>query len=279
MSVSVVSVGDRKRGGRKLRPPYRLRDQGLNFLKIYLQRLEDDWGSIVFRIKYTYLFLFIPFLILLGQCFFGCRWTPNVYHHTAFQTGKVLESGQMAVGGQGAILYIVPTDFALSRGFPYGVELRGTIGITGIEVYGGGVELIKSVSKGNWLYTSASVDVDVFGNTGKSFLGYRGSVGYSLGFYRTPRFGFYLPLKLYWMMYNWNDIDEYTGLGDESCSDFIFVPGIGLSWEYEHFIFRFAVNVPFPFSGTVSPGDLLISDICECMEIAPFIGYQLLYRW
>jgi len=194
--------------------------------------------------------------VLLIELFVvGCSWQPKMFHPTVSQTGKVLGSGQTELGIY-TYLYL-PANFVLARGFGQGFEIRGALGLVGSDIGGGELTLIKRISQGKKLFTSGSVALEIFGAKQHSFGGIRMSGGYGLGFYPKSWFALYIPLRFDLLFYDWE--------GKKTIGAAV-LPGLGLSLEGKHFIFRIAGNVPLP------------SMVGKVM-LLPYLGAQTSFRW
>jgi len=188
----------------------------------------------------------------------GCVWQPKMFHPNDFDSGRVLPKGQteLAVQTFGA---------GVNYGFGAGFEGQLTVAMDSEEI--GGVELAfkRSLRSRDNAFAAAIVGVEWFDASSHDFSGHRFVAGLTGSVYtENERFGLHLPLKVYYMRYDYrgfNRSDHYIFVDDQD-DGAVFVPGIGLSVEGEHLTFRTAGNLP-------------MREHVGKIEMLPYVGFRL----
>jgi hypothetical protein len=211
--------------------------------------------------------------------FSGCNiWLVD---QEAFQTGKVLERGQVQATVHSFVFdeyYLLPYGSS-SCGIGHGLEL----GIAGgkdclVPAWNGLFSATQSVYSSRHLFGSASLSLEGFAREDTfRFSGARVSATGALGYYPWSWLGIYVPLKL---SYIYGRPDSFAGSrGDEPVTwhfpgvkGLAFLPGLGLSFESRYVFARFAVNSP-SFGPEVHRASS--DSLTTTFSLFPYLGAQV----
>jgi hypothetical protein len=186
-------------------------------------------------------------------------------HTDAFQTGQILEPGHAEVGVH--TYATVPAGVSIGIADADGWEARlgfGRIGNHPLALEMSGARRI--LASDPW-QMSAGVGFEVLSPDEElAFAGLRASATYSIGLFPGNTFGIYVPLKV---SYTHAVAGDYRQIGAfPGYSNWAFVPGIGLSFEYEHVTLRVTGNYP-----------LVKQIVGSGVRIVPYAGAQLAYHF
>jgi len=209
---------------------------------------------------------------LLSTLFGGC--TILLIDQEAFQTGKVLERGQ--VQATGLSYYYLPMPYgSLACGLGNGLELGIAGGMDFPELLSASLSAKQSVYSNRNLFSSASLSLEAFSRSDTfRYSGARVSATGTLGYYPWSWLGVYAPMKLSYIY--WRP-DFFAGIrrGERVTRRFpgvsgaAFVPGIGLSFESRYIFGRVAYNCPL--FGPAVVGDSLTYGF----DLVPYLGAQV----
>ncbi|MCP4685627.1 MAG: hypothetical protein GY867_09295 [bacterium] len=199
------------------------------------------------------------FAVSLG----GCTWQPKMFHPHAFDSGRTLPQGDVEIALQtfGA---------GISYGFGAGFEGRLAAALDGEEIGGVELALARTLRTRENAFASGMIGLEWFDASSPDFSGFRFVTGLTGSVYtQNRRFGLHLPLKVYYMSYNYEGYyieglhigESYVHVDDQDEGG-VFVPGIGLSVEGEHVSFRAAGNLP-------------MREYIGKVEMLPFVGFRL----
>jgi hypothetical protein len=148
-----------------------------------------------------------------------------------------------------------------------------------LATYGANFGYIKQLTKTERFFSSVGGEVSVLFPLEKSekFNALRLSGEYTLSYYNTNWFGIYTPIKLSGVWYRWA-----KNLWTEKAAGLALLPGLGITFDFKHFIIRGAGNFGFlTFSKDGFDFFYTSSDFpkIKSYEVAPYIGLLLAYRW
>jgi hypothetical protein len=211
--------------------------------------------------------------VLLSALFGGCTiWLTD---QEAFQTGKVLERGQIQATARSYEYHPIPYG-SLSCGLGRGLEL----GIAGgkdalVPAWNGLFSATQNVYSSRNLFGSASLSLEGFARPDTfRYSGARVSATGAPGYYPWSWLGVYAPVKL---SYIYGRPDSFAGTrrGEPvtrhfpGVSGLALVPGVGLSFESRYVFGRIAYNCPL-FGPSVT-GDSLTTGFV----LVPYLGAQV----
>ncbi len=194
----------------------------------------------------------------------GCAWQPKMFHPNDFDSGKALEKKQVEIAVQtfGA---------GINYGFGAGFEGQLTVAVDGEEIAGIELAFKRSLRARDNAFAAGIVGVERFdASSSHDFSGHRFMAGLTGSVYtQSGRFGLHLPLKVYYMSYDYDGYvvehainrESYVHLDDQDEGG-VFVPGIGMSVEGEHVAFRAVGNLP-------------MREHVGKIEMLPYLGFRL----
>jgi hypothetical protein len=189
----------------------------------------------------------------------GC-WNPLMVHPYVYESGRVLKAKRVELVGH------VFAAGSAAVGLGRGLSARATYGHVGDNVVGPGIELTRSIYSDDPFYFSATVGADRFWALEHNYNGHRLFGGITGSWYPgSRRFGLHLPLRAYWMSYDWGAEFGETSSDhreSESGEGVVFVPGLVFSLEWDH------VAVRAGFSGPNI-------DHIDHVELFPYWGAQV----
>jgi hypothetical protein len=188
----------------------------------------------------------------------------------AFQTGKVLERGQVQATARSYEYY--PTSYgSLTCGVGKGLELEIAGGKDFPEPWSALLSVTKSVYSSRNLFGSAALSLEGFARSDTfRYSGARASATGALGYYPWSWLGAYVPVKLSYIL--WQP-DSYAVQGTirhfPGVSGLALVPGVGLSFESRYVFVRLAYNYPL-FGPHVNDDTLTYG-----FSLIPYLGAQV----
>ncbi len=190
----------------------------------------------------------------------GCGWKPRMLHPYTYSTGKVLDKGKTEV----SVYAPYGAGGSVAHGIAPGLEVRLAGGVEGDDIYGGQISFIKSLTRRETVFSSASIGYDLYSADEHDFSGYRFILGYTMSLYsRGGGVSLHLPLKLSYVDYDWPDgAPNHLTSG----AGVVFVPGIGVSAQSDHVALRIAFNAP-------------TRRYIEDMELYPAGGFQIALKF
>jgi hypothetical protein len=192
----------------------------------------------------------------------GCNWEPRVMHPDMYASGKVMPGGKVEVAAG-----VIP-GASIDLGLGGGMQLHAYGGYTGDDIYAGELGLTRSLVTRRNVYSSLCVGYGLLWADDHEYNARRAHLGHTVSVYtKNERFALHLPLKVYWLEYDWTRPvvypDEPSRLRDDGI---VVVPGIGGSIQGEHAALRLGMSVP------------LREDIGRT-ELFPALGAQVAVRF
>jgi hypothetical protein len=208
----------------------------------------------------------------MSAMFSGCTiWLTD---QEAFQTGKVLERGQVQATARSFCQY--PMQYgSLSCGVGNGLELAIAGGRDFPMPLSGLVSATQSVYSGDDLSGSVSLSLEGFARADTfRYSGTRVSGAFALGYYPWSWLGVYAPVKLSYVRLP-PDLFAGTWWGKRVTRRFpgvdglALVPGLGISFESQYVFARLGYNFPL-FGPTVKSDSLTYG-----FDLIPYFGAQV----
>lgn len=204
-----------------------------------------------------------------------------VTDHNAFQTGKVLHTGEVGLCATTFNLYPMraSVDVGLGRRWEAGAGFGRTVSSWG---WSGDLSVTRSLYSSRYLYSSVLLQAELARGEGLLKPLGRVTTAAALSYWPSERFGFYMPLRLSmlftspvtfpYMRRVWTDSGTVYVPGERvfhGLHDPVLTTGLGLAYEYKRFFSRLAVTYP------VTGPEVVEDSVSTGFFLFPYAGFQV----
>ena len=214
--------------------------------------------------------------LLIGGC------PLQVMDQNAFQTGRVLERGEVLLSGSTIGYY--PTRVSADVGLGGGWEVGAGYGYLFNWGWSGDASVIRSLYSSRQLSSSVLFQAELAEGAGRMPLLGRLTTAAAASYWPVDGVGIYLPLRLSMLFAPPATFPYQKRVRDDSTHeihyetwertfdglhDLVFTPGIGIACEYKRFYSRLALNFP-----VVGP-QVELDSVTAGFELLPYLGFRV----